>query len=201
MRSNKVSVSDATDIPTAFTTLVREYERPLYVFLAEMLDDAERAKELLQDTFVDAWGAYQRGTPPFVATCEPIDVRRWLFHIAYHRAVSVLRRRRLIHWESLESLGSLERSFVSDLHAVRDTDSFEDALAEHDLLSGALAHLSPKDVACLLLAVVHGFTAAETAEIMKAPPQAIAKRISRARHRLMTAYLKEYARTQEDERS
>ena len=87
---------------------------------------------------------------------------------------------------------------MPDLYAVRDTGSFEDALAEHDLLNGALAHLSPKDVACLLLAVVHGFSAAETAQIMKAPPQAIAKRVSRARHRLMAAYLKEYARTQED---
>jgi RNA polymerase sigma-70 factor (ECF subfamily) len=195
MSVNKVSISDAMDIPTAFTALVREYERPLFVFLSQMLNDPERAKELLQDTFVDAWGTYQRGAPPFVATCEPIEVRRWLFHIAYHRAVSVLRRRRLIRWEALE------RSFMSDLYAVRDTGSFGDALAEHDLLSGALAHLSPKDVACLLLAVLHGFSAAETAEIMKAPPQAIAKRISRARHRLMAAYLKEYARTQEDERS
>jgi RNA polymerase sigma-70 factor (ECF subfamily) len=195
MSVNKVPISDAMDIPTAFTALVREYERPLFVFLSQMLDDPERAKELLQDTFVDAWGTYQRGAPPFVTTCEPIEVRRWLFHIAYHRAVSVLRRRRLIRWESLE------RSFMSDIYAVRDTGSFEDALAEHDLLTGALAHLSPKDVACLLLAVVHGFSAAETAEIMKAPPQAIAKRISRARHRLMAAYLKEYARTQEDERS
>lgn len=195
MQANKVSTSDAVDIPTAFATLVREYERPLFVFLSEILDDPERAKELLQDTFVDAWRSFQRGAPPFVATCEPIEVRRWLFHIAYHRAVTVLRRRRLIRWESLE------RSLVSDLHALRDTGSFEDALAEHDLLNGALAYLSPKDVACLLLTAVHGFTAAETAEIMKAPPQAVAKRISRARHRLMAAYLEEYARTQEDERS
>jgi RNA polymerase sigma factor (sigma-70 family) len=130
-----------------------------------------------------------------VATCEPIEVRRWLFHVAYHRAVSVLRRRRLIRWESLE------RSFESDLSALSDTRSFEDALAEHDLLNGALAHLSAKDVACLLLATVHGFTLPETAEIMKASPQAIAKRISRARRRLMAAYLKEYAHTQENEHS
>ena len=91
MQAKKVSMSDAMDIPTAFTTLVREYERPLFVFLCEMLDDPERTKELLQDTFVDAWRSYQRGAPPFVATCEPIEVRRWLFHIAYHCAVSVLR--------------------------------------------------------------------------------------------------------------
>jgi RNA polymerase sigma-70 factor, ECF subfamily len=195
MQADKVSMSGAEDLPGAFTELVHEYEHPLFVFLSEILNDRERAQELLQDTFLDAWRSFQRGVAPFVATCEPTDVRRWLFHVAYHRAVSVLRRRRLIRWESLE------RSFESDLSAVRDTRSFEDALAEHDLLSGALAHLSPEDVACLLLATVHGFTAAETAEIMKASPQATAKRVSRARHRLMAAYLQEYTRMQEDERS
>jgi RNA polymerase sigma factor (sigma-70 family) len=195
MQADKLSMSGAADLPGAFTTLVLEYEQPLFVFLSEILDDQERAKELLQDTFCDAWRSFQRGIAPFAATCEPIEVRRWLFHVAYHRAVSVLRRRRLIRWESLE------RSFVADLNAVRDTRSFEDALAERDLLTNALAYLSPEEVACLLLATVHGFSAAETAEIMKASPQAIAKRISRARHRLMAAYLKEYARTQEDEGS
>lgn len=96
MQADKLSMSDAMDIPSAFTTLVGEYEHPLFVFLSEILDDRERAKELLQDTFCDAWRSFQRGAPPFAATCEPIDVRRWLFHVAYHRAVSVLRRRRLI---------------------------------------------------------------------------------------------------------
>ena len=153
MQADKLSMSDAVDIPGAFTMLVREYEHPLFVFLSEILDDPERAKEVLQDTFCDAWRSFQRGGPQFAATCVPIEVRRWLFHVAYHRAISVLRRRRLIRWESLE------RSFAADLYAVGDTRSFEDALAEHDLLSGALAHLSPEDVACLLLATVHGFTA------------------------------------------
>ena len=38
---DKVPISDAMDIPTAFTALVREYERPLFVFLSQMLDDPE----------------------------------------------------------------------------------------------------------------------------------------------------------------
>src|SRR5579871_3002767 len=208
MQADRVSMpdtpgsADSAAIPADFTAIVREYERSLGVFLTEMLDDAERAREVLQDTFCDAWKAFQRGVAPFIASkgnagnAGATDgVRRWLFHVAYHRAISALRRKRLIRWESLE------RDHAPDLFALPDTWSFEDALAEHDLLNDALAHLSPEDVACLLLTIVQGFTAAETAQIMKASPQAVAKRISRARRRLMNAYLNEYARMQEDERS
>jgi RNA polymerase sigma-70 factor (ECF subfamily) len=186
---------DVVNISVDFTALVQENERPLYVFLTEMLDDSERARDLLQDTFCDAWIACQRGTPPFSVGNTAHELRRWLFHVAYHRAISALRRRRLIRWESLE------RAAVPEVFALPDSTSFEEVVAEHDLLSAALAHLSLQDVACLLLSAVQGFTAAETAEIMKASPQAITKRISRARRKLMAAYLQEYAHMQEDERS
>jgi RNA polymerase sigma-70 factor (ECF subfamily) len=183
-----------TDIPVSFTTLVREYERPLGVFLTEMLDDAESARDLLQDTFCDAWKAFRRGVAPFTADSDPDDVRHWLFHVAYHRAISALRRNRLIRWRPLDY------EHAPDLFALPNSQAFEDALAERDLLDNVLAHLSPEDVACLLLTVVQGFTAVETAQIMKSSPQAIAKRVSRARRRLQAAYVNEYTRMQKDER-
>jgi DNA-directed RNA polymerase specialized sigma24 family protein len=115
--------------------------------------------------------------------------------VAYHRAISALRRNRLIRWRSLDD------DHAPDLFALPDTRAFEDMLAERDLLDKALARLSPPDIACLLLTIVQGFTALETAQIMKASPQAVAKRISRARRRLHAAYITEYTRMQEDERS
>jgi hypothetical protein len=53
------------DDPADFTAVVREFERPLGAFLAEILSDAERARDVLQDTFCDAWTAYGRGVAPF----------------------------------------------------------------------------------------------------------------------------------------
>jgi RNA polymerase sigma factor (sigma-70 family) len=186
--------SDKVDLPVDFTALVREYERPLAVFLTQMLDDAESARDLLQDTFCEAWKAFGRGIAPFNAGSDRDDVRHWLFHVAYHRAISALRRKRLIRWRSLE------HEHAPDLFALSDAPDFEDSLADRDLLDSALAHLSSEDVACLVLTIIQGFTAAETAQIMKASPGAVAKRISRARRRLHAAYVAEYARMQEDER-
>ena len=106
-------------------------------------------------------------------------MRRWLFHAAYNRACSALRRRRIISWLPLESP---TRETVED-------GSFESQIAESQAVRAALASLSPADASCLLLIVVHGFTAAEVSQIVGASPQAVAKRFARAKQRLREAYL------------
>lgn len=167
-----------------FTELVERHERELYVFLRGIVRDAEQARDLLQDTFYDAWRAVKREAPPFDGPAKPVEQRRWLYHTAYCRAVSALRRHRLIRWESLHRTeAALEANGPLTLA------TFEDAVAESEAVSAALADLAPEDAACLLLTVVRGFTAAEAAAILGASPQAIARRISRAKRRLLTVYL------------
>ena len=61
--------------------------------------------------------------------------------------------------------------------------------ATRQAVRAALAVLTPADAACLLLMVVQGFTAMETAQVIGATPQAVAKRFARAKQRLRAAYL------------
>src|SRR5512146_2835985 len=83
----------------AFTATVERLQRPLYAFLRGMVGDGEQALDLTQDAFHDAWRATQRGDSPWTATDGDDEARRrWLFHTAYWRAVSQLRRRKIIHW-------------------------------------------------------------------------------------------------------
>lgn len=163
-------------------------------FLYGLVGQSEQARDLLQDTFYDAWRAVKRGAAPLVMGGAPEKMRRWLFHAAYCRAISALRRRRLIRWESLD-----ERVAVED-EALGSRTSFEDQIAENAALGAALGTLSPKDVSCLLLMVVQGFTAAETAQILGASPQAIAERLSRAKRRLLDAYRAQADASQEPPR-
>jgi RNA polymerase sigma-70 factor (ECF subfamily) len=122
-----------------------------------------------------------------VSACSGSEVRRWLFHAAYCRAASSLRRRRLIAWEPLDTAG--EWSLPADAALV----SFEDRIAEQDAVGAALARLTPDDAACLLLTIVHGFSAAEAGAILNASPQGVAKRTSRAKRRLLDVYLTQHA--------
>src|SRR5262249_40201688 len=88
----------------AFSAVVDRHQNALCTFLQHLVGDVEQAYDLLQDTFHDAWRAAQKNAAPFVAESGDDERRRWLFRVAYYKGLAVLRRRRLIRWESLDLL-------------------------------------------------------------------------------------------------
>lgn len=171
--------------------MLERSQRPLYTFVCGLVGDDEHARDLVQDTFYEAWRAYARNAAPFDALRAESEVRRWLFRVAYHRAISTLRRRQIIRWHSLDALGSAKRTDAPV--AV----SFEEQLAEDDAVRRALTSLAPADVACLTLIVVHEFTAAEAGQVVGASAQAVAKRFARAKQRLRDVYLAQNQQAEE----
>src|ERR1051326_185775 len=177
--SKRQSPTSPSSLPLlAFTAVVDRHQNALHTFLLHLVGDVEQAYDLLQDTFHDAWRAAREGTAPFVAERDDDERRRWLFGVAYHKGLAVLRRRRLIHWESLDFL----ISFAGEPSLV--TTSFEDQLAEGEALRAALARLSPQNRACFLLCAAHGLSTAEAGQVVKASPEAVRKRLSRAKQQL-----------------
>jgi RNA polymerase sigma factor (sigma-70 family) len=162
-----------------FAGWLESVQRPLFSFLRGMLEHDEHALDVMQDTFCEAWRVARRSAAPFTGDRDDRECRRWLFHVAYHRAISLVRRQRIIRWQSLEEDGIAE---------VAGAVSFEDAIIETQAMQAALQTLSPDDVASLLLIVVHGFTAAETGQIVGASAAAVAKRFARAKQRLREVY-------------
>jgi RNA polymerase sigma-70 factor, ECF subfamily len=163
-----------------FSALVERYQHLLYAFLRGFVENGEQARDLTQDTFAAAWRATQACAAPFIAGASDDERRRWLYRIAYRRAVDLLRRGRLVHWESLDPIAETETG---------NLPPFEDRVIEGETLRAALAELSPQESACLLLRVVHGFSAAAVGEIVGASAEVVTKRLSRARQRLRAAYL------------
>lgn len=187
--SDQQHEGDAEQLSAAeFVGIVERHQRELRAFLCGFISSPEQSRDLVQDTFTAAWRAAQSHAPPFaVSHGEKDQQRRWLFAIAYRRAISTLRRRRLLRWESLDRSATL-LEIPTD-----DGPAFDDRLAEGEALRAALNHLDPRDVACLLLRVVQGFSAAEVGEIVGATPNVVTKRLSRAKQRLRAAYLAENA--------
>lgn len=177
--------------PGAFGDLLNRYQWPLYSFLRGFIGDSEHARDIVQDVFCDAWRVSQRIAAPFDGRCAEEDMRRWLFNAAYWRAISVLRRRRLIRWESLEAITEQQGEIPLLMHP------FEDAVLEADVLRAVFATLTPELVATLLLNIVHGFTTAEIAEITGISLEAAKKRLTRAKQRMRTGYLARNPRAQE----
>lgn len=174
-----------------FVELLRETQGPLYGFVRGLVGDPEQARDVVQDVYVDAWRAARRAAPPFGHGCDTQSVRRWLFFVAYRAAASVVRHRRVIAWESLDTLD------LPETDRFYEPAAFEDHVAEGDALQTILASMSPQDVACLLLNVVQGFTSAEIAQIVEIAPEAAKKRLARAKQRLRAAYFAQEARIQE----
>lgn len=174
----------------SFTQLLDRCQWPLSLFLRGLVGDEEQARDLMQDAFYDGWRVAQQGSPPFDRPEDEDGMRRWLFHAAYNRAISALRRRRLIQWLPLEK-AHLE---------VFASGSFENDVAESQLMRAALAKLPPTDAACLLLIIIQGFTAAEVGRIIGATPQAVAKRFARAKVRLRDEYLAQNSQPSERSR-
>ncbi len=180
MYDERTTVTSQLLSADAFSALVERYQQPLYAFLRGFVENGEQARDLVQDTFAAAWRATQACIAPFLADSAEVEQRRWLYRIAYRRAVDLLRRKQLVRWETLDPIAEMETG---------DQAPFEDRVIEGEALRAALAEIPSQDVACLLLRVVHGFSAAETGEIIGASAEVITKRLSRARQRLRAAYL------------
>ncbi len=168
-----------------FADVLTRFQWPLYAFLRSFINDDEHSRDLVQDVFCDAWRAASQNTPPFDGQGEEESIRRWLFHAAYCRAVSALRRRRLIRWDSLDILRDHELESETPLLTL----PFEDTVLEATVLRATLAAITPQNVALLLLSIVYGFTTAEIADIVGLSHDVTKKRLTRAKHRLRAEYL------------
>jgi RNA polymerase sigma factor (sigma-70 family) len=181
--------------PQALTVLLEQHQESVYRFLRGFGPDAEQARDLLQDVFCDAWQAICRQTPPFDGSGDTTGIRQWLFHAAYCRAISARRRERLIVWRSLDTTEATGVEVSVTLTA------YEEQFAEGEVVRAAMKRLTPDDAACLVLNVIHGFTAVEIARIVGIAPEAAKKRLSRAKQRLRDAYVSERRMLEEDHSS
>ena len=170
--------------PEWFEPLLQNYHHRLVAFARGLLGDSQQAHDVVQEVFVAAWRAAELETPPFGAALDETGAHRWLFRVAYRRAISARRHNTVIRWESLDELDE-QTPFAADGHAI---SPFEERIAESDALSAALVRLSPQDAACVLLHVVHGLRIAEVALIIEVTPEAAKKRVWRATERLRAAY-------------
>src|SRR5579875_3146965 len=90
-----------------FAALVARYQQRMHLFVGGLVHHAEQTRDLVQDTFYDAWRMAQAGRPPFTRQATEAEQARWLWRVAYHNAIDALRRRRLLHWEPLDGIGDV----------------------------------------------------------------------------------------------
>jgi len=155
----------------AWEDIVLEYQAPLSRYLYNMVRDEELARDLTQDTFLEA---YQR----IPNTQGEIKLKSWLYRIATNNAIDVLRRRKLVSW----------LPWTAETPVPKVTRSFEDDLAQRELVRDALNRLPEKYRPILLLHDYQGFRCNEIGEMLNISLDAAKKRLARGREMFRDVY-------------
>jgi RNA polymerase sigma-70 factor, ECF subfamily len=148
------------DPKTQFRQLYDQEFMPVYRAIRAVVLDSAAAEDLAQETFVRAYRARNRYTP----TAPP---GAWLRRIGVNLAISHLRRQKLA------------RFLPGRLYVAPDRRDYDRAEAR-DVVERALAELSPKLRAAVVLHYYEGLTREEIAEVLGVPAGTVASRIAKA---------------------
>ena len=181
----------AGDGDANFSTATEPYRRELLAHCYRMTGSLHDAEDLVQETFLRAWKAYDR----FEGRSS---VRTWLHRIATNTCLTALegRTRRPLPTglgaPSSDPTGELiERAEVPWLEPLPDPADPSSIVGTRESVRlafvAALQHLSPRQRAVLVLRDVLQWKAAEVAEAMDASTAAVNSLLQRARSQLEAA--------------
>ena len=162
----------------ALDQLVERYAPQVYRFAMRVCRDPEDAREILQETFVNAIRSLRtfRGDSRFAT---------WLFRIVVTSCAKTRGRRGVV--ESREIPFGIPESEVADSSAHRDlVDWSQDPEAAtlsaevHARLEAAIDQLPAGYKGVFLLRDIEGFSTADTAQILNLSPEAVKTRLHRA---------------------
>ena len=148
------------DPKTQFRQLYDQEYLSVYRSIRAVVLDSAAAEDLTQETFVRAYRARNRYTP----TAPP---GAWLRRIGINLAISYLRRQKLA------------RFLPARLYMAPDRRDYDRAEAR-DVVEKAMAVLSPKLRAAVVLHYYEGLTREEIAEVLGVPAGTVASRIAKA---------------------
>jgi RNA polymerase sigma-70 factor (ECF subfamily) len=148
------------DPATQFRELYEREYRAVYRTVRAMVFDSTLAEDLSQETFVRAFRSRDRYRPT-----GPVGA--WLHRIAVNVTISHLRREKL------------SRLLAPRLLVGPGSGGYERIEAK-TLLERALARLSPRVRAAVVLHYFHGYTRDEVARILGIPSGTVASRIAKA---------------------
>ena len=152
----------------AFETIVERYRRALMRYVSRLLPP-ERAEDVVQQAFVNAYEAMHRGG-------AELNLRPWLYRIAHNTALNALRDRGLRHDELDERMDGVERPD----QALERNQGLRDVLV-------AVQALPERQRDAILLRELEGRSYAEIALALGVTDGAVRQLLNRARNSLRAA--------------
>ena len=161
---------------TAFTVLVRKYQKPIHALAWRKVGDFHTAEEITQDTFLKA---YQK----LSTLKKPQRFASWLYVIAARLCTAWLRKKRLLT-RSLEDtdLGGLEKATYSG-YVVEENERTA-IEAQREVVKKLLAKLQESERTIVTLRYFSEMSSAEIGEFLGVSANTVRSRLRRAQQRL-----------------
>ncbi len=147
----------------AFAGIVEHYQAPIFRYLCRLTGDYELARDLAQDTFVQAYKA-------ILKTNADLHLKAWLYRIATNNALQHRRRQRLLAFISFEDWRKPPPGPVPSR-----------SLQVNESVQQALRQVPAEYRACLVLHFVEGFTYGEIGATLGISEEAVRKRVARGK--------------------
>lgn len=153
-----------------YAAIVQRYQQRLYVYCYHLLMQREEAEDAVQDVFIKAYEklsqyAYRQ------------SFSAWLYKIAYHHCLNMLKRRRRAVW--------LDR-LLSPIRQVSEEDGYAAARRREVRVQSAIAlqRLTVEERSMLVLKVIEGRSYEEIGQCYPYSPAALRKKVERAKAKL-----------------
>lgn len=152
----------------AFAEIIEHYQVAIIRYLYRLTGDYEMAKDLTQDTFVQAYKGILKAN-------ADLSFKAWLYRIATNNALQHHRRKKLL-------------SFIPLTQDIPATGNQADCPGEAAAIRVALLKVPEEQRTCMVLHFVEGFKYREIAETLGCSEEAVRKRVARGRKLFIGLY-------------
>lgn len=156
----------------AFAQVIERYQLPIGKYLYRLTGDYETAKDLTQDTFIQAYQSLRKSK-------KEIQLKAWLYGIATNKAQQFRRRKRIITFVPFYDTANADPP---------DNKNEPDTLATKIMIEAAMLKVPMEQRVCMMLHFVEGFKYREIAETLGISEDAVRMRVNRGSQEFRKQY-------------
>jgi RNA polymerase sigma-70 factor (ECF subfamily) len=173
----------------AFNELTRRYRTPIYNYMVRYLHNTDLAEEAVQTTLLrvhQKCHLYASGRP----------IRPWLYRIASHVAIDILRREGRHQSTSLDERHTMDESAVTLIDLLQseahDPSEQVESHEQRQWIHKAVSHLPEPQRDVVRLIYFRGLKYREAAKVLSIPMGTVYSRLHRALKQLLSAWRQKY---------
>ena len=156
----------------AFGLVIERYQRPIGAYLYRLTGEYETARDLTQDTFIQAYQSLRKNK-------DEIQLKAWLYGIATNKALQYHRHKKIITFVPFDDGSNADPP---------DGKNQPDNLAEKIMIEAAMLKVPEEQRVCMMLHFVEGFKYREIAQTLGISEDAVRMRVARGSEEFRKVY-------------